>query len=109
MILPSVSDAEVLSLDSVWETGIVNLEIGVLGASAAGPELICNLYANRAGAVLCLRLDGRYQRAWFSPVRPATSETWYIVSNRKARGAGLELRSGVLPSVNILYIDGMFE
>ena len=37
------------------------------------------------------------------PLRPI------VVSNRKARGAGLELRAGVLPSVNILYIDGMFE
>lgn len=99
-----------LSLDSVWETGIVNLEMGVLGANAAGPELMqSNLYANRANAVLCLRLDGSYQRAWFSPMRPATSETRHVVSNRKARGAGLEFRAGVLPSVNILYIDGMFE
>ena len=40
MISPFVSDAEALSLDSVWETGIVNLEIRVLGANASGSELM---------------------------------------------------------------------
>lgn len=37
-----------------------------------------------------------------------TSET-YCSSPGKARGAGLELRwAGVLPNINILYIDGLF-